>query len=128
MNELKINDIKNLVTIPDYSFYIYICLIIFISIICLITLYFIIKSFLNKKKSEEEIAFEILENITLNNSKEDAYKITKYGRIVAKDDRSKKLYYELIENLEKYKYKKNVQIFDNNVINQFHRFMDSVDV
>ncbi|RXJ94539.1 hypothetical protein CRV00_06325 [Malaciobacter molluscorum] len=128
MNELKINDIKNLVTIPDYSFYIYICLIIFISIICLITLYFIIKSFLNRKKSEEEIAFEILENITLNNSKEDAYKITKYGRIVAKDDRSKKLYYELIENLEKYKYKKNVQIFDNNVINQFHRFMDSVDV
>ncbi|RXJ98715.1 hypothetical protein CRU98_08085 [Arcobacter sp. CECT 8986] len=128
MNELKIHDIKNLVTIPDYSFYIYISLIIFISIICIVVLYFIIKSFLNKKKTKEEIAFEILENITLDNSKEDAYKITKYGRIVAKDDRSKKLYYELIENLEEYKYKKDVNTFDNNVINQFHRFMDSVDV
>ncbi|RXJ86026.1 hypothetical protein [Arcobacter sp. CECT 8985] len=128
MNNLKINDIKQLVTIPDYSFYIYILLIILAALVLLLVIYFIIKSFLNRKKSDEKIAFEKLQNLCLKNSKEDAYNITKYGKIVAKDKRSKKLYEELKEELEKYKYKKEVYEFDQSTINQFHRFMDAIDV
>ncbi|AXH08982.1 hypothetical protein CP960_04460 [Malaciobacter halophilus] len=128
MNDLKINDIKGLVTIPDYSFFIYTFLIVVFFCIFIILIFLMVKSFLNRKKTKEQIAFEVLKNLDLKNSKECAYKITKYGRVVITDNRTKKLFLELEEELEKYKYKKNVDNFNKNIIHQFDRFMDAVDV
>ena len=50
-----------------------------------------------------------------------------HGRIVARSEREKRLLRRVISNLEQYKYKKDVALFQ---INQklFERFMESLDV
>ncbi|AXH14223.1 hypothetical protein CRU99_00790 [Malaciobacter mytili] len=128
MNELKINDIKDLVIIPDYSFFIYTFLLIIATLAAIIILFLIVKKFLNRKKTAYELAIINLKNIDLENSKTASYLITKYAKEVLNDDRSKKLYYELLESLENYKYKKEVSKFDKKTLEQFRRFMDSLDV
>ncbi|MFV0561841.1 hypothetical protein [Malaciobacter mytili] len=128
MNELKINDIKDLVIIPDYSFFIYTFLLIIATFAAIIILFLIVKKFLNRKKTAYELAIINLKNIDLENSKTASYLITKYAKEVLNDDRSKKLYYELLESLENYKYKKEVSKFDKKTLEQFRRFMDSLDV
>ncbi len=128
MNELKINDIKDLVIIPDYSFFIYTFLLILATLITIIILFLIVKKFLNRKKTAYEIAVINLKNIDLEDSKTASYLITKYAKDVLNDDRSKKLYFELSENLENFKYKKEVSKFDKKTLEQFRRFMDSLDV
>ncbi|MFY9075240.1 hypothetical protein OZZ08_09730 [Malaciobacter mytili] len=128
MNELKINDIKDLVIIPDYSFFIYTFLLIIATLAAIIILFLIVKKFLNRKKTAYELAIINLKNIDLENSKTASYLITKYAKEILNDDRSKKLYYELLESLENYKYKKEVSKFDKKTLEQFRRFMDSLDV
>ncbi|AXX86413.1 hypothetical protein [Malaciobacter marinus] len=128
MNELKINDIKGLVSILDYSYFIYIFLIVVIILILVILFLQIIRIFYKRKKSDEQIAYEILEKLDLNNTKDAAYKITKYGRVASTDNRSKRLFFQLEEKLEKYKYKKDVAKFDKDIINEYKRFVDAIDV
>ena len=54
--------------------------------------------------------------------------VTKYSRLIVSNEREKKLAIELIESLEKYKYKKEVENIDNEVKAKFSIFMDSLDV
>lgn len=54
--------------------------------------------------------------------------MTKYSRLIASNDREKKLANELIESLEKYKYKKETEEIDNEIKAKFSVFMDSLDV
>lgn len=127
MNQLAIHDIKNLETIPDISLYIFILIIILGIFLFLTFLYFIYKLF-KKEKSDKYFYYNELKNIDFTNSKEAAYKITKYGKKLISQDREKKLYEELIHELEEYKYKKNVKEIDIKVMQKFEIFMDSLDV
>ena len=129
-NELlsKLHDIKPLVEIPDNSFFIFIILI-FLGILILISIvFFIIKIVKNRKKSDRKKYFEILENIDFSESKQSAYIITKYTRLLARNEREKRLCEELIEELDNYKYKKEVEIIDNKIKAKFSNFMDVLDV
>jgi len=126
--QLQINDIKDIVDIPDYSIYIFSAMIIAIIIIIGLIIYFIYKYFKNKKHDIKKEYFKILQNLDLNDTKNSAYKITKYGTILASSQREKRLISSLNAQLEKYKYKKDVEPFDDNIKNQFHIFLDSLDV
>lgn len=129
MNEqLKLHDIKGLETIPDISFYIFILLIILAFAIVSIILFFIYRYFKNKKPNKRKEYYEILKTLDFTDPKECAYKITKYTRLLARNEREKKLCFELIEELDKYKYKKEVLPLDNHIKVNFDRFMDIVDV
>lgn len=124
----KLNDIKELEKIPDNSIFIF-SFLIFLAILILITLiFFLIKFFKNRKKSPRKIYFEILKNIDFSDSKKSAYVITKYSRLITTNEREKKLANELIEELEKYKYKKNIEKIDDTIKAKFLVFMDSLDV
>ncbi|MGE4383470.1 MAG: hypothetical protein AB7D41_09760 [Arcobacter sp.] len=124
----KLNDIKELEKIPDNSIFIF-SFLIFLAILILTTLiFFLIKFFKNRKKSPRKIYFEILKNIDFSDSKKSAYVITKYSRLITTNEREKKLANELIEELEKYKYKKNVEKIDDTIKAKFLVFMDSLDV
>ena len=124
----KLNDIKELEKIPDNSIFIF-SFLIFLAILILTTLiFFLIKFFKNRKKSPRKIYFEILKNIDFSDSKKSAYVITKYSRLITTNEREKKLANELIEVLEKYKYKKNVEKIDETIKAKFLVFMDSLDV
>jgi predicted negative regulator of RcsB-dependent stress response len=110
---VEIRDIKPLEQIPDYSL-IYLILFTLIAtiiiVIVAIKLYKYIKS--KRVKSIKQEAFEYLQNIDYTKPKESAYMITKYARVLSIDDRTYKIYQQLVGSLEKNKYKKNVPHID----------------
>lgn len=124
----KLNDIKELEKIPDSSLFIFSALILLGFIFLLILIFFITKLIKNRKKNPRKIYFKILKNVNFSDSKKSAYTITKYSRLIVSNEREKKLAIELIESLEKYKYKKEVENIDNEVKAKFSIFMDSLDV
>ena len=124
----KIHDIKDIVKIPDNSIFIYYALIIFAVIAALTLIIFIIKYFKNKKTNQRKIYFDILKDIEFNDSKKDAYVITKKLRLLVKDEREKILANELINELEEYKYKKDVANIDINVKNKLTTLLGIIDV
>lgn len=128
MEEIKIHDIKELVEIPDFSFFIYSLLWILGVLAFCIVIFLIYKYFYNKNRCQRKEYFKILKELDLNNSKESAYKITKYARLLVHNEREKRLCNELIEELETFKYKKEVAPLSDDVKILFGRFMDSVDV
>lgn len=124
----KLNDIKELEKIPDNSLFIFSALVLLGFIFLLILIFFITKLIKNRKKNPRKIYFKILKNVNFSDSKKSAYTITKYSRLIVSNEREKKLAIELIESLEKYKYKKEVENIDNEVKAKFSIFMDSLDV
>lgn len=128
MNELNLHDIKTLVEIPDYSFYIFITLIIFALSLVFALAFLIYKIVTNRKKDLRKEYFKKLKELDLKDSKHAAYVITKYARFLANNEREKRLCTNLIEELEVYKYKKDVNNLSKEAILAFERFMDSVDV
>lgn len=128
MNEIKIHDIKGLVEIPDITIYIYMALwILGIAFIFLIILS-IFKHFYNKKRNERKKYYKILKDLDLSNTKYSAYTISKYARLLTTNPREEKLCEELIEILENYKYKKEVEPLNDEVKIVLGRFMDNIDV
>ncbi|MEA3498835.1 MAG: hypothetical protein U9R16_07245 [Campylobacterota bacterium] len=126
---LKIHDIKPIVQIPDVTVFIYYGLIVVAVIFFMFLLYFIFTMLKNKKVSKEKEYFIILSNINFDNSKESSYLISKYGRLLAKTQRDKRLIDDIHNSLENYKYKKNVtDKISDDIKTQFAIFMDSLDV
>lgn len=69
----------------------------------------------------------ILKNIDLEDSKRAAYTITKLGRELVWDDRSFKIFEELLRRLQRYKYKKEVSKLDDEVKRYLKLFLETVD-
>jgi len=131
MNEdilAKLHDIKELEKIPDNSVFLFSFLIFLALILIIIIIVYMLKLFKNRKKSDRKKYYEILQNIDFKNSKESAYTITKYSRLLARNEREKRLSNEIIEDLRKYKYKKNVKEADDMIKAKFSTFMESLDV
>ncbi len=108
MQSLKgLKDIKNIVQIPDFSFYIFLSLIVVGVIVVIILSIYIFKFIKKRKQSKRKIYIQKLKNIDLNDSKKAAYMITKYARVLANTKESEKILEELLKELDKYKYVKN---------------------
>ena len=100
-----LRDIKPNEVIPDYSLYIFIGLI-FIS---LIILFFVIKFLYNKLKRKIIMLSDgVVIKGRIEDSKKFAYEITPHLRELEE--------FELINELEKYKYKKDVQNIDESLV------------
>ena len=81
-----------------------------------------------RKTNDRKTYYNILKNIDFSDSKKAAYTITKYSRLLASNDREKKLANELIEDLEFFKYKKDVKNIDKMSKAKFLTFMEILDV
>ena len=127
-NELKLNEIKGLADIPDNSVFIFSALVFLALVLLFLLVLFIIKLLKNRKKDLRKEYFETLENIDFKDPKQSAYIITKYARLLAKNEREQKIANELIEELEKYKYKKEVDTIEEKTKAKLSTFMDIVDV
>jgi len=120
-----IEDIEGLVTIKDYSLYITLALTLtLLSLSYLI--YKIYKKNKNKTPTKEELALEYYQDIDFSNPKKAAYLITKYGFILAKNQKSKEIYKELLKDLTRYKYKKQVEPFNDKTIGLYNLFLEVV--
>ncbi|SFZ98358.1 hypothetical protein MNB_SV-5-16 [hydrothermal vent metagenome] len=124
----QLKDIKPLLEIPDNSFYIYWGLIIFAILLFCAILFFVIKKFLeNRKTNLAKVYLKKLKDIDWKDSKHSAYEATKYARLLATDDRRKELFSQLEPMLEKYKYKKQVESIDEKTLNKFNLYVQVAD-
>lgn len=126
--QIQLHDIKDLLEINDNSFFLFIAIILIGIILILSLLFFIIKFLKNKQDNIKKEYYNELQMLDFSNAKEAAYSITKYGRILANSNREKKVIEELIEELEKYKYKKEVNEIDKNIKAKLSNFLDLLDV
>ena len=126
---LEIHDIKPIVKIPDFSIYLYYGLILISFLLIILIGYFIYKYFTGKKNTKEKLYYQNLKNIDFTNSKDSAYSISLYGRLLAKNERQIRLFEELNNSLEEFKYKKTV---DKNIPleikTKYDIFLESLDV
>lgn len=125
---LKLHDIKDIVEIPDNSFLFLVLISIFCFILLIILIVFVTRMIKRKKPNRRKEYLSNLKNIDFSNSKKSAYEISKYSRLLAKTPREIKLANELIEELDKYKYKKEVDKIDDNIKAKLSIFMESLDV
>lgn len=123
MNNLPMRDIKPLVEIPDTSFYLFLGMLAIIVLAIVALSLFIYKEVVARRlKNKKEALLAELGRVDFSNPKKAAYTITKYGRILATDERSQKIFLELLTLLEKYKYKKEVPPVDEITKNYFNLF------
>jgi hypothetical protein len=129
MEELKeLKDIKPLVEIPDSSLYIYMGLIALGVVLALLLIYIIArKLFELREKNMRKVYIANLHAIDFTDAKQSAYNATYYGRLVAKSDREKEIYSQLLPFLEQYKYRKVVDKVDADTQKQFNLFLQVIE-
>jgi len=81
----------------------------------------------NRKINLEKGYLEAIKKIDWNDSKKSAYEATHYARLLATDDRRKELFSQLEPMLEKYKYKKEVEVIDTETRNKFNLYVQVAD-
>jgi len=129
MEELKdLKDIKPLVDIPDSSIYIYTGVIALGVIVGLLVIYIIVRKLLELHgQNMRKEYIQKLHAIDFKDSKQGAYEATHYGRMVAKNDREKEIYSQLLPYLERYKYRKIVDKIDSDTQKQFNLFLQVIE-
>lgn len=129
--ELKLHDIKPLVEIVDYSFYYFLALSIVAVVIFAAILYLFLRWLKHRKKENlRQKALEVLRSVDLKKDpKKAAYDLTKYGSIFKDDDiRHKEMYENMLAKLQNYKYKKEVEPFDDDTIAVINLYREICDV
>ncbi len=124
----KLKDIRAIEPIDDISFYLFIIALVFVSLIIGALVYMLVKGIRKKrKKGLRKEVLQRLRDIEFSNSKDASYKITKYARFLADDERSLKMLEQLLPHLEKYKFSKNPPQFDDESVRYYNLFLKSVD-
>jgi len=128
--DIPLHDIKPLIEIQEYSFEYLIAssilgVIVLAGLGYLLYIYFRNKNSFNIRKEHAKL----LNTLSLKDTKTAAYKITLYGLTFKEDSSRHKQNYEvLVDSLEQYKYKKDVESFDEDTKRQFERFVGMLDV
>ncbi len=124
----KLRDIKPLIEIPDYSYWVYYGLIAAaIVLVAAIVAVVALRLWRMRKENLAKRYLAALKSIDWHDSKKAAYEATRYGRLIATDRRLKELYDQLLPLLEKYKYKKEVEPVDQETLNKFNLFVQVAD-
>jgi len=126
MNSLKIHDIKNLSEVGDWSFYIFLTLVICLLAVILFLAYLLLNKIKNKKLNTQKRTIEKLKEVNTNQSKNAAYEITQYIHLLKKNELQTQLANELILDLENYKYKKVTSGFNHTTTKTLKKFMESL--
>lgn len=111
MEELR--DIKGLMSIEDYSLYLFVAT----AILFLIILYFIARKIIRRAETSTKKAKKVLKDLDLSDSKIASYMLTKHGKILKNED---------FVYLEKYKYKKEVADFSDEDLTKIKGFLDGI--
>lgn len=128
--DIKIRDIKPLLEIHDHSIYLFFALVTISLIVILGTMYLLLRWYKNKKRINiRKNTYNNLVHVTLDEPKKAAYEITKYGYLFKSDSqRNNDMYHNLVDRLEKYKYKKDVEAIDEETKSYFELYKGMIDV
>lgn len=128
--DIPLNDIKTVVDIEDYSLY-YLFGSVAVGLIAVMALsYFFYKWYKRKSRyNKRKEYFGILNSLDFKDTKRSAYAITLLGATFKNDSaRHCEMYENIVKRLEPYKYKKEVDAFDNETIGYIKLYLDMVDV
>ena len=123
-----LRDIKPLIDISDYS----LILLILTLLVGAFIGYKLFKiafnyALKNCKVDCQKYYFYMYSNVDWSNPKEAAYLATKYGAILAKDKRRKELFEQLRERLDRFKYKKDIDVVDSQTLNYYNLYKQVCD-
>jgi len=115
---MELHDIFPPVTIVEYSFYIFLFIVLGFS-----TIVYVLLRVWQKKKKGIGYYVNILERYTEENAKQTAYKLDYYGRHITKNDEQEKELQELIVRLRPFKYEKEGTVLPSELQKQLHDFL-----
>ncbi len=128
--DIPLHDIKPIVQIEEYSLYYFLSISIF-AVVLVLLLSYLLFSWLKKRNryNKRKEHFESFKTLDLSSTKESAYAITFYGATFKNDSlRHKESYDNLVGRLEQYKYKKEVEGYDDETLGYIELYKGMVDV
>ena len=130
MQDIELHDIKTIVEIQEYSLF-YLLGTIFIAILVVLALVYLVVRYIKNKNAYNKRAehFKLMVSQDLSKTKEAAYAITHFG-LTFRDDspRHFEMYENLTKRLKPYKYKKEVEAFDDEVKSYIELYRGMIDV
>jgi len=127
--DIPLHDIKPLVEVQEYSIY-YFLGAVSIAVVVLILLAYLLYIW-NKKRNAfniRKVHIKLLREINLDDTKQSAYAITTYGATFKDDSpRHVEMFNNLTTRLEVYKYKKEVDKFDSEVLGYIELYKGMID-
>ncbi|MCF6331388.1 MAG: hypothetical protein L3I99_07585 [Sulfurimonas sp.] len=128
--EIKLHDIKTIVDVQEYSLYYFLGIsLIALMLVCVI-IFFSYRWFKNKNSyNQRKEYFKLLDTLDFSDTKKTAYAITLYGDLFKNDsDKHQQIFEKIITQLEQYKYKKNINKFDEEIIKNIKNYKDMINV
>jgi hypothetical protein len=121
MEKIELQGIKNL-EIIEVNLLPYFLLfgIVFLFLIVALFLFF-------KRRKKKAFAKQYLRELFIKNlsDKEIAYGFTKYGRKIVQEER-KEQFYKIVEQLENFKYKKEVPTIDSKLLHEMKEYIKAI--
>ncbi len=128
--DIPLHDIKPIFEVDEYSFY-YFLGAGFLALILVLGVAYLIYM-LRQKRNKFNIRkehFKLLNSLDLSDAKRSAYDVTIYGATFKNDSpRNQEMYDNLINRLEVYKYKKDVDAYDGEIIGYIELYKGMIDV
>lgn len=128
--DIPLHDIKPIVDVHEYSFYYFLGISAFV-VLLLFGIAYLIYQWLKKRNAFNirKEHYKLINELVLSDAKASAYAITTYGATFADDSpRHTEMYKNLTSRLESYKYKKDVDAFDSEVLGYIELYRSMIDV
>ena len=128
--DIPLHDIKPIVDVQEYSFYYFLGLI-GIVIVVIIGISYLIYLWYKKKTAFNLRVYhsQLLNELDLQDTKKSAYAISAYGETFKDDSpRHSEMYKNLSTRLQEYKYQKNVENFDDEILGYIELYKGMIDV
>ena len=128
--DIPLHDIKTIVEVQEYSIYYFSSILLVVFVLVSVILYFLYRWFKNKNRyNQRKEFFKLLDSLDFNDTKKAAYAITKYGSIFKNDsEKHSKLFEQIIKKLKLYKYKKDVDKFDEETLKAIQEYKEIINV
>ncbi len=124
---LPIRDIKPLLPVPDISIYLFIALVVAGIVAFIALLIYILHWIRGRKRGDPRLDWiATLDRIDYSDPKKAAYTMTRYGRLLAEEKRSREIFSQLLPRLERYKYRKDVSPLDSQTKRLMKLFIEMV--
>ena len=128
--DIPLHDIKPLMEVPESSFTFFVVGVVVLSVLVVGSGYLLYQHFKKSKVYNQRKAdYKALKKVDFKASKSTAYEITKYGRTFADDsERLFGAYQNLVERLEIYKYRPEVDEIDAESRSYYKIYLEMIDV
>ena len=128
--DIPIHDIKSIVEVNEYSLY-YLIGVSIVSVLVVGGLLYLTYKWLQKRNqySQRKEHYKLLHSIDLSDTKKAAYAISLYGSTFKDDgERQTGMYKNITQRLDQFKYKKDVEKFDEETLGYIELYKGMIDV